>query len=124
MPSYDYRCEQCHEVQEHFLRITSNAAEKLDCGKCGGVKCTVRQFSAATFSSARLERERKLYPYVSKSLPLQFNPKTGKRDREVVVESVSHEREIMAGALNGERFEKGQIDKTPTPTPDAAWQMA
>ena len=35
MPHYDFRCENCGNVEEAFMSMTASDSEKIKCAKCG-----------------------------------------------------------------------------------------
>jgi len=38
MPIYEYRCQECGEKFEKFVRSMNNPGPEIECPKCGGQK--------------------------------------------------------------------------------------
>lgn len=48
MPTYEYRCKDCHEVFEHRVRMADHGATPPPCTACGGQR--VEQVFSAFFA--------------------------------------------------------------------------
>jgi hypothetical protein len=104
MPTYVYECVKCGVREEWVEPITTPLGKTRTCAECeldGGARM-VRVFTTAPEFNAGT---RVSYPHYNPQLPVQPGQKLG----EPNVLSPQHEREIMAGALGGQRYEKNAV---------------
>jgi len=98
-----FECSQCGRSDEKFLSIKSDPRELHECPGCRK-RTMVRQIGAGSgFTGVRGQ-----YPYKAWTLPWKKDSR-GLPKEPLVIESAKHEREVMAGAYNGERYEKNQL---------------
>lgn len=105
--TYSYQCLECSKTfdltvgsREEFL----DARPKCSCG-CSRVRPALSVPYAPTLTEGKARMDAK-YPYVSHSLPRGGKMKTCRHNElgKPIIESKQHERNIMAGAGNGERY--------------------
>lgn len=109
MLTYSYECKECGGL---FDLSVKSKEEFLDarpkCPSCGSV--SVRRANPAPYHASLTAGKSRMdakYPYVSRRLPRNvFRNCRHTKDGKPIIESKAHEREIMAGAGNGERYER------------------
>jgi putative FmdB family regulatory protein len=104
MPTYSYECEKCGNAEERREPITTPLGTTHPCPECelsGGARMVrVYRHAAHVIPNTRVG-----YPHYNPQLPIQ----PGQRLGEPNVMSAAHERDIMAGSLGGQQYEKNQI---------------
>lgn len=103
MPTYAYRCSSCSFAEDRFERMTK-APAPCACPACKAPTFE-RQIGAGVIADARL-RASNQYPYTSRRLPLNMKGCRHDGYGHPIIESQRHEREIMAGAGNGKKWNR------------------
>lgn len=74
MPTYDYKCETCGEIFEHFQSIKDEPLEKCLCGKAGDVKRQISSGSGIIFKGSGF--------YVTDYKKKEPTPQTSQKSKE------------------------------------------
>jgi hypothetical protein len=105
--TYSYRCKECGHLFDLIVGSWEEFMATQPKCSCGSTRVhryvPVGHIPVLTEGKARMDAK---YPYVSHTLPRGGKMK-GCRHTELgkpIIESKQHERNIMAGAGNGERY--------------------
>ncbi len=108
MLTFPYKCRDCgREWQRSYRDKAAFMSAPLPRCTCGSSK-VARQY-AVPFSHAAVNAKAKadgMYPYKSLRLPRHLPGCRHDSFGHPIIESKAHEREICAGAANGERYER------------------
>lgn len=107
MLTFTYRCRDCSEVFDLTFADRQSYIDAAPQCLCGSSR--IHRYAEVPHIPSTLNAKAKfdgMYPYVSHSLPrnmagCKLNP-AGKP----IIESKAHERNIMAGAGNGDRYKR------------------
>lgn len=106
--TYAYRCPECQGV---FDLTVGSRDEYLEARPVcpSGCKASPRRHNPAPYAPSLTDGKARMdakYPYTSSVLPRFMKGCRHTRDGKPIIESKAHERNVMAGGGNGERWDR------------------